>query len=150
MSPSTGTIRIALIAMSMTFGTAAHALECLPDCPCPIPMLLVAEELPVRVDQAMLQRQFEALRGMKLENVEYSPLGPTTEVWGDTGLVLAPEALKLKEGDSGAVILRLLGDLLLVNGDEVLTLKERNFFEGPHASIGGMSVPAKCSRNTSH
>jgi hypothetical protein len=102
-------------------------------------MLLVAEGLPVKVDQALLQRQFEALRRMSLENVEYSPLGPVKEVWGDTGLVLAPEALRLKEGDSGTVILQLLSDLLLANGNEVLTLKEANLFEGPYASIGGMS-----------
>ena len=76
---------------------------------------------------------------MSLENVEYSPLGPVKEVWGETGLVLPPEALKLKEGDSGTVILQLLSDLLLANGDEVLTLKEANLNEGPYASIGGMS-----------
>jgi len=126
-------------AISVAFGAVARAAECLPDCPCPTPKLLNSQELPVRVDQALLQRQFDALRRMSLENVEYSALGPIKEVWGDTGLVLPPEVLKLKEGDSGAAILRLLRDLLLANGDEVLTLKEVQLFEGPYASIGGMS-----------
>lgn len=76
---------------------------------------------------------------MTLDNVEYSPLGSVKEVWGNTGLVLSPEALKLKKGDSGAAILRQLSDLLLANGDELLTLEEANFFEGPGGSIGGMS-----------
>ena len=76
---------------------------------------------------------------MWMEKVEYSPLGPIKEVWGDTGLVLPPEALKLKKGDSGAVILQLIGDLLLANGDEILTVKEVNLLEGPYASIGAMS-----------
>jgi len=127
-----------IAAISMTFGASARAAECLPDCPCPTPILLDSRGLPVNVDQALLQRQFEALRQMSLENVQYSPLGPVREVWGETGLVLPPAAMKLKEGDSGAVILRLLRDLLLANGDEVLTLKEVNLLEGPYASIGGM------------
>ena len=76
---------------------------------------------------------------MSLENVEYSPLGPIKEVWSDNGLLLPPEVLKLKEGDSGAVLLNMLGDLLLANGDEVLTLKEASLFEGPGGSIGGMT-----------
>lgn len=128
-----------LVAVSTTSAAAVRAVECLPDCPCPMPILLDSRGLPVKVDQALLQRQFEVLRRMSLENVEYSPLGPITEVWGDTGLVLPPEALKLKEGDSGTAILRLLGDLLLANGDEILTLKEAQLYEGPYASIGGMS-----------
>ena len=123
----------------MIFGTAARAAECLPDYACPTPKLLNSHELPVSVGQALLQRQFEALSRMSLENVEYSPLGPIKEVWSDSGLLLPPEVLKLKEGDSGAVLLSLLGDLLLANGDEVLTLKEKNLFEGPGGSIGGMT-----------
>lgn len=138
--PSTGTIRIALIAViSMAIGAAARAAECLPDCSCPTPRLLKSQDLPVIVDQNLLQRQFEALRRMTLENVEYTSLGSVKEVWGNTGLVLSPEVLRLKKGDSGAAILRLLGDLLLANGDEVLTLEEANLFEGPGGSIGGMS-----------
>jgi hypothetical protein len=128
-----------IVVISITCVAAARAAECQPDCACPIPKLLISQELPVKVDQTLLQRQFEALSRMSLENVEYSPLGPIKEVWSDNELLLPPEVLKLKEGDSGAVLLKLLGDLLLANGDEVLTLKEANLFEGPGGSIGGMT-----------
>jgi hypothetical protein len=100
--------------------------------------LHLAKGLPIKVDQAELQRQYAILRGMVLEDVQYSPLGPIAKVRGDTGLVLPEEALKLKKGDAGAVILRLLGTLLLANGDETLTLEESNLLEGAYGSHGSL------------
>ena len=86
---STGTsffLSITLFASSLAF--AEQASECLPDCLCPTPKLLSSRELPIKIDQSLLQRQSEALRRVSLENVEYSALGPVKEVWGEIGLVI--------------------------------------------------------------
>ena len=127
-----------MVAMSITFVATARAAECLPDCPCPTPRLLEAQELPVDVDQVVLRRQFEALSEMSLEDVQYSSLGPIHVVRGDTGRMVPTDALNLKEGDSGAAFLRLLGDLLLATGEESLTVKRVNRLEGPYASSGSV------------
>jgi hypothetical protein len=73
---------------------------------------------------------------MSLEHVEYSALGPISWLKGDTGIVLSADALQLREGESGAAILRLLESLLLANGSETLTLKEARLEHYPLVSIG--------------
>jgi hypothetical protein len=127
---------VAFAAICQVFCVAARAAECLPDCLCPTPKLLVTQDLAVRVEQAVLQLQYNLLSAMSLQHVEYSVLGPISWVEGDTGFVLPVDALKLREGESGATILLLLKDLLLANDTETLTLKEARFDEYPLVSIG--------------
>ncbi len=59
---------------------------------------------------------------MRLENIEYSRLGPVKIIHGDTGIALPSDVSNLKVGDSAAGILQLFKDHLLANGDEILTV----------------------------
>jgi len=113
---------LGILVISMALPMAARAAECVPDCPCTTPRLLDAQELAVAVDPAALQRQYDALRAMRLEDIQYSPHGPVQSVSGETGVVLPAEVSNLKQGDSAAGILVLFKDLLLANGTEALTV----------------------------
>ena len=113
---------LCVLAILTVLPVAARAAECLPDCLCTMPRLLDAQELAVAVDPAALQRQYDALRAMRLEDIQYSPHGPVQIVSGDTGVVLPAEVANLKEGDLAAGILVLFKDLLLANGNEALTV----------------------------
>jgi hypothetical protein len=115
---------VGISAFSIAFCMAARAADCTPDCPCitSTPRLLDVQELPIQVEPTALQRQYVALQAMRLENIEYSHLGPVKIIHGDTGVVLPADISNLKEGDSGAEILQLLKDILLANGDETLTV----------------------------
>lgn len=113
---------LCVLALSTVLPIASRAAECVPDCPCTAPRLLEVQDLAVAVDPATLQKQYDALRAMRLDDIKYSPLGPVQVVSGDTGVVLPAEVVDLKEGDSAAGILVLFTDLLLANGNEALTV----------------------------
>lgn len=101
-----------------------QAPECRPDCPCSIPMLFDAEALANGVSQSTLQRQYDLLRGMRLEWIEYLPQGPVSHIQGETGFVLPAEAANWKEGQEADAILPMLKDVLLANGTEQLKVRE--------------------------
>jgi hypothetical protein len=95
---------------SEILGTFATALT---------PKLLFAHELQMPIEQAALQRQFDALRFMQLPKLEYAANGPVGLLHGDTGIVLPRSVRSLKEGDSATEVSALLKDLLLAKGTEV-------------------------------
>jgi hypothetical protein len=84
------------------------------------PKLLRAQDLPIEVEPEALQRQYNALRAMRLDSITYSRLGSVKRISGDTGLALPSRVADLKQGDSGADILELFKDVLLANGTETL------------------------------
>lgn len=84
------------------------------------PRLLQVGELPIEVESAALQRQYNALQTMQLTRLEYSVHGPVHRVAGETGLVLPPNVLNLKIGDTSDQVLQLLKDILLAEGTETL------------------------------
>ena len=86
------------------------------------PLLLKAENLPIAVEKATLQNQFDALSAMPSVAVEYSKLGPVSSVQGDTGVVLPERLRDLEVGDSANELLELFGPLLLATGRESLTV----------------------------
>jgi len=106
--------------------SSTQAADCPSDCPCEkeVATLLEAKSLPVEVDEGSLRRQYEALRGMKLESVQYLPQGPVKRIEGDTGLSLPTYVTKLKEGDSADFVLPILRDILLANGTESLVVHQ--------------------------
>jgi hypothetical protein len=89
------------------------------------PKLLRAQDLQIEVESADLQRQYDALLGMSLQQIEYSPRGPIHNIVGVTGIVLPADANERKEGDSAADIFPLIKDMLLATGSETLRV-ERN------------------------
>lgn len=106
------------------FLSLASAQDCRPDCDCsnPAPKLLHVDDLPIEVDQATLQRQYDALLGMRLVNVEYSARGPINALEGETGIVLPHDFPERKDCDPADDLLTLVGTVLLANGTESLTV----------------------------
>ena len=119
-----GTARLFVcVTFAVTFSQASGR-DCNPDCdrPTNVPTLLQAAQLPIEIDQAMLQRQFDALNAMKLDKLEYSRLGPVKSLRGKTGIVLPADISERKEGDTADDILPLLKDILLAAGTESLSV----------------------------
>jgi hypothetical protein len=106
----------ALVAM-LLFAAVATAGR-----PAGPPVLLKAEDLPVAVESAVLQKQFDALSAMPSVQVEYSIRGPVTSISGDTGVVLPGSVRQLKEGASAKVVLDAFRSVLLATGGETLTV----------------------------
>ena len=79
-----------------------------------------SQELPIAVGQEALQRQYDALKAMRVESVEYSELGSVRRIVGSKGLVLTSGVHDLGAGDSADDVFQLLKDLLLANGTEAL------------------------------
>lgn len=90
------------------------------------PKLLRAQDLPIEVESADLQRQYDALLGMSLDQIEYSPRGPIHNIVGLTGIVLPADANERKEGDSAADILPLIKDIVLATGGETLRVSRNS------------------------
>jgi len=84
------------------------------------PRLLESQDLPIAVRQEALQRQYDALKAMRVESVEYSGLGSVRRIIVGKGLVLPARIDDLRAGDSADGVLQLLKDLLLANGSETL------------------------------
>lgn len=99
------------------------------------PKLLMAEDLPTAVELDALQRQYDALLGMSLERVEYSPHGPIRHIEGDTGLVLSADAADRQKGDSAADILLMLKDLLLATGTESLSVRDNSIVHSSERAL---------------
>ena len=76
--------------------------------------------MAVAIDPPARARQAKAIRAMKLENLQYSVLGPVTLAQGDTGIVLPADVTYRTEGASADDLLPLLADVLLANGNESL------------------------------
>lgn len=93
------------------------------------PRLLRAQDLPIEVDPAALQRQYDALATMSLRSIEYSSQGSIQDIDGDTGVVLPSSARRLTKGDSGADVLQLFGDVLLAVGNEILELRDNTLVD---------------------
>jgi hypothetical protein len=91
------------------------------------PRLLDSRDLPIEVEQEVLQRQFDVLQAMQLDTLTYSLHGPVSHINGDTGVALPSDVGSLKEGDSAAEILQLFKDVLLATGDETLTVTRNSF-----------------------
>jgi hypothetical protein len=90
------------------------------------PRLLNPQELPIAVGQEALQRQYDALKAMRVESVEYSRLGSVKRIDAGNGLVLPSSIDDLGPGDSADDVFRLLKDLLLANGTETLRVTRRD------------------------
>lgn len=88
------------------------------------PRLLKAPDLPVEVEPAALQRQYDALRVMRLQAIQYSSRGPVHYMKGDTGVILPPDVVNLAIGDGGKAVLHLFRDILLATGSETLTVTD--------------------------
>lgn len=99
------------------------------------PRLLQANQLKVAVEQAALQRQYDAFRSMTLEAVEYSPRGPITSVVGQTGIVLPADASLRQKGATATDILPMLKDVLLATGSESLRVQENSVFCGAEKTL---------------
>ena len=146
--PSTGTnFLLFLTAFILWTLPSAQAANCPDGCPCEDAVkLLEAKSLPVEVAEEALRRQYEVLRSMTLESVEYSPQGPIKRIKGQTGLVLPTYVTQLKEGDSADFILPILEDILLANGSESLIVHQIREQIGSELglllkeSIGGIPV----------
>lgn len=118
------TAEFAFLASASVAQAQMQAPECKPDCLCSIPMLFDSQALANGVSQSALQRQYDVLRGMRLEWVEYLPQGPVSHIQGETGFVLPAEAAIWKEGQEGGAVLSILKDVLLANGTEQLKVRE--------------------------
>jgi hypothetical protein len=90
------------------------------------PRLLRWQDLPIAVGQESLQRQFDGLKAMRVESVEYSQLGSVRRIVGSKGLVLPPAVHDLEEGDSADDVFQLLRDFLLANGTETLRVSRHD------------------------
>jgi hypothetical protein len=90
------------------------------------PRLLHAAELPGEIEPAVLQRQFDALSAMSIDNLRYSPRGPVRVVRGKTGLLVPFDIPGRQECTVADDVLALLAPLLLARGTESLSLV-RNF-----------------------
>lgn len=123
-------MRLGLASVLMTFTSLAWAQD-----DSLSPRLLQASKLKAPVDQALLQRQFDTLRAMNLDAVEYSPRGPITSVVGQTGIVLPSNASRRKKGDSATDMLPLIDDVLLASGTESLVVNENEVFYGPERTL---------------
>jgi hypothetical protein len=88
------------------------------------PQLLRANQLQAPVDQAALQRQYDALRKMNLNIVEYSPRGPVTNIAGETGIILPADSSARTKGSPAPDFLQLFADVLLATGTESLTVRD--------------------------
>lgn len=86
------------------------------------PRLLRSRDLPIEIDQALLQRQYDVLTSMQLTRVEYSPLGPIKSVRGRLNITLPRDISARREGDAADDLVPLLRDILLANGSESLTV----------------------------
>lgn len=116
----------------------ASAQDCDSDCDCPnrAPKLLNADDLPIEIDQATLQRQYDALSNMSLERVEYSPSGPIEALEGDTGIVLPRDFPERNDCEPADDLLALVGTILLANGTESLTVgREKSAFANRRARL---------------
>jgi hypothetical protein len=117
-------IVLALIVSNPAARAAVQSPECKPDCPCNIPILFDSEALANGTSQTHLQRQYDALRAMRLEWIEYLPQGPVSFLVGETGYQLPPEVTKWRTDDNADAILKILNDVLLANGTENLKVRE--------------------------
>jgi hypothetical protein len=88
-----------------------------------VPLLLRGEDLLATVDQSTLQKQYDALLGMGLTRLEYSPRGPVTELEGDTGIVLPHDTIQRRADENASDLLPFFKDVLLANGTESLKTK---------------------------
>ena len=106
------------------------------DCPSKLPKLLQATELPIEIDQAALQRQYDALVGMTLESIEYSARGPVKSLAGNTGLVLPPDFGEREECAPADDVLALVGPILLARGNESLAMgREKGALANRHSRL---------------
>jgi len=96
------------------------AQDCAPGCVCPgsTPKLLLASELPLEIDQAALQLQYDALSEMDLAGIGYSPLGPVESLEGRTGWAVPPDISERDECESADDLLAVIGAILLAKGTE--------------------------------
>lgn len=123
-----------------------RAPDCQPDCPCTVPLLFDAAALNNGVSQEALQRQYDALRAMRLEDVVYLPQGSILSIHGKTGYKLPAEAVTWQAGQDAGAVLEILKDVLLANGTEEFTVREvRDQLGGAKGilmdeSIGGIPV----------
>jgi hypothetical protein len=134
---------VGIASFSIAFCMVARAADCTPDCPCitSTPRLLDVQELPIQVEPAALQRQYDALQAMRLDSIEYSHLGSVKRISGDTGVVLPSRAADLKAGDSGADLLQLFGDILLAHGTETLKVTRNDaVYHGTNSSKRGVRL----------
>lgn len=88
------------------------------------PRLLDATKLPIEIEPAVLQRQYDALASMSLQTLTYSAQGPIQHIDGDTRVALPSRTKALKAGDSGIDVLQLFQGVLLATGSEELQLRE--------------------------
>jgi hypothetical protein len=113
-------LQLGLCALLAVMSSHVFARECEPACN--EPRLLHSRNLPVEVEKVVLQRQFEALKSMQLEMLEYSQLGPVKSLRGKTGIVLPADISERREGDSADDIVPLLEAILLAAGTESLSV----------------------------
>ena len=113
-------MRTYLAIFIMTTSIAAWAA----DQPIAVPRLLNAQELPVEIEPAALQRQYDALKAMRLQTIQYSRQGPVHYIKGETGIVLPLHVARLNVGESADEFMELFKDLLLASGDETLAVTE--------------------------
>lgn len=99
------------------------------DRPRAAPKLLNAEDLPIEIESAALQRQYDSLAIMSLQTLEYSSQGPIQNIDGDTGVVLPRHTRNLEKGDSGAEVLQFFKDVLLAIGNETLELSDNTLVD---------------------
>jgi hypothetical protein len=104
------------------FAMPLAAQDCAPGCDCSEtkPKLLLVSGLPLEIDQAALQLQYDALSGMDLARIEYSPLGPVESLEGWTGWVVPPDLGERDECEPADDLLAVIGALLLATGTESL------------------------------
>jgi hypothetical protein len=92
------------------------------------PVLLKPENLPVVVEPEALRRQFDVLSAMRGVEIEYSRLGPVSQVIGRTGVELPRSVREFREGSINTGLLEGLGSMLLATGREALVVKSNRFY----------------------
>lgn len=104
------------------FAMPLAAQDCAPGCECPgsAPKLQLVSGLPLEIDQAALQLQYDALLKMDLARIEYSPLGPVESLKGRTGWVVPPDMNERDECEPADDLLAVIGAVLLAKGTESL------------------------------
>lgn len=99
------------------------------------PVKIDAPDTSIQIDPVARQRQSDALRGMSLETIEYSPRGPIEQIVGDTKIVLPPDVPFRLVGGPASDLLSLFKELLLASGTETLTIKENSVWYGDERTL---------------
>jgi hypothetical protein len=92
------------------------------------PVLLKSENLPVVVEPEALQKQIDVLSAMRGVEIEYSRLGPVSQVIGRTGVELPRSVREFREGSINTGLLDGLGPMLLATGREALVVKSNRYY----------------------